>query len=123
MRSILLVGLGGAAGSICRYLIHLYFEKNQISHFPLATLTANVTGCFLVGIILGLFHKNHLITEELRLLLAIGFCGGLTTFSTFTSESFNLIGHKEFLIASLYISISVMTGLLAFWTGNLLIKN
>ena len=82
-RNFLLVGAGGAAGSMARYGVGYVFSKLTTSSFPLATFTINVVGSLLIGILFGLSARNQWLQMGGMLLLASGFCGGFTTFSTF----------------------------------------
>lgn len=122
-RSLLLVGLGGAIGSMLRYLISIYFTRFNSVDFPWATFSANILGCFIIGIVLTQSYKNDLIGNDIRLLLAVGFCGGLTTFSSFAVENITLINNKQFLILALYTAVSLLAGLTATWFGMNLVKN
>jgi CrcB protein len=113
MQQIAWVGLGGAAGSVLRFLIQRMF--NNFS-FPYGTLAVNVAGCFLIGILWGFVLKNNL-ADGARLLLLTGFCGGFTTFSAFTQESIQLGLQQRWSLFLLYIIGSVTAGLLATFTG------
>ena len=121
-RTLILVGIGGLAGSILRYLITLFFARQAGSAFPYGTLVVNLTGCFLIGLIFALSEKGDVLSPEWRILLTTGFCGGFTTFSTFSYESIRLMQDGEVLFVSLYVGISVIVGLLATWLGMLIIR-
>ena len=112
LRSILFVALGGAVGSVCRYLVSRLFE----GPFPWATLVVNVLGSLLIGLLVGLAGKN-IVSPDMKLLLVTGFCGGFTTFSTFANESFGMMRTGEMLMVALYIGMSVAIGVLAVWLG------
>jgi CrcB protein len=120
--SVLLVGLGGAAGSIFRYLISIYINKWFPTAFPVATFTANIVGCLIIGILFGLFAKGQLSHPDYKFLLVTGFCGGFTTFSTFSSETLLLFQSGNAGIALTYIAFSIVLGLGAVWLGMILIK-
>lgn len=107
LESILFVGLGGFIGSILRYLLSISIKS---LNFPYSTLIANFLGCFTIGFLMYYFLKNT--NPNLRLFLITGMMGGLTTFSTFSFETFNLIKHEEFLKALINVSISVIGCLL-----------
>jgi CrcB protein len=87
--SVFLVGAGGAAGSICRYLL-MFAGSRWSAEFPIGTLLANVIGCLIIGVFAELAVAMHLLPPHLSLLLATGFCGGLTTMSSFMLETCRL---------------------------------
>lgn len=122
IKNILLVALGGSAGSILRYLSQKLIGNLYVHPFPWGTLFVNITGCFLIGVLWAVASKNLPMSDELRLLLMTGFCGGFTTFSAFTLESIILIKEQRLLVFFLYIIISVVTGLLATLAGMKLIN-
>ncbi len=113
LRQLLLVALGGAIGSAMRYLTAILLARHYTGSIPLATLVVNVLGCFLIGLLIGLCSE----TTYLRLLFITGFCGGFTTFSTFTAESYVMFREGAYGLALLYIAGSVLIGLLALWAG------
>jgi len=123
MRTWILIGLAGAAGTLMRYGIAIITGKMNWGFTGLPTLISNIIGCFLIGIIISLAAKGNRITEEVKVILAVGFCGGLTTFSSFTAENYSFLSGKNFLNFALYTSISVFTGLLAMWLGSLCVRN
>ena len=112
IKNLLFVALGGAVGSIGRYLISKYFDCS----FPWATLTVNILGSLLIGILTGLIAKGTL-SPEMKLLLVTGFCGGFTTFSTFANESFTMLKAADYLSVALYAGASVVIGILAVFLG------
>ncbi len=116
-KNVLMVGLGGAFGSIARYLGHKYLSQLYPNVFPVGTFMVNVIGCFLIGLFFGLAGKYEYIATPLRLLLMTGFCGGFTTFSAFTLEGMQLLNEQRFLIFTLYFALSVLFGLIATFAG------
>ena len=117
----LLVGLGGFIGSVLRYAVYLLFKTNS---FPLATLLVNITGSFVIGLIIGLsLMKGNLMNEQWRLFLATGICGGFTTFSAFSMENIHLLEEGKIIACLLYIGGSILFGLAAAWFGYKLAGN
>ena len=119
MRIILFIGLGSFIGGISRYLISLYFHSKEFITFPFGTLTVNIVGCFLIGIVYGITEKSGLSNER-RLFLATGVLGGFTTFSAFSFESLALMREGQSGAALLYIMCSVVFGCLRPGVGLLL---
>jgi CrcB protein len=110
-KNILYVGIGGLIGSISRFMLSVFISKIFDNPFPLATMIINVAGSALLGTVFGLIDRGSIITPELRLFLATGFCGGFTTFSTFSFEVMKLLQDGEFLYAGTYIILSLVLGL------------
>ena len=106
MKNILLVFLGGGSGSIIRYLLSLPFASNTKS-FPFPTFIVNIIGCAFIGILLSVFMKEN-SNENWKLFLITGFCGGFTTFSAFSKESFIMIQNQQWGMFILYAILSVV---------------
>lgn len=118
IKSILLVGIGGFFGSIARYLIALASNhKVYIYNLPLGTLLANLLGSMLFGLILAYLQKNDLQSSAWGLLLLTGFCGGFTTFSTFTFENFNYLQQGNTLQFIMYTLASFVLALVMIALG------
>ena len=117
IKNILLVGLGGAAGSILRFLCQKWITSITSLSFPLGTFLINITGCFLIGLFFSYGTKHEYFSYNMQLLLMTGLCGGFTTFSAFTLESMGLIKEDKTGLFLLYIGGSVILGLLATWLG------
>ncbi len=111
MKSLLFVGLGGAAGSIARYGVSLAVGKFWAQPYPLATFLINITGALLIGILFGLSSRNQWLQGGGMLILATGFCGGFTTFSTFALENVTLIQKQNSVTSIVYTVLSVIIGL------------
>ena len=113
--SWLMVFIGGGLGSLCRYGIGLLL-KNKAGTLPLGTLMANIISCILLGFLIGWVAKNHL-SSPMALLWMTGFCGGFSTFSTFSAESWQLIQQGQIELALLNIGGSVLIGLGCIFVG------
>ena len=116
MLKILAVMIGGAAGSLSRYLLFLATQRVGDGTFPVGTLAANLLGSFAIGLLWCLFEGSRL-TNEGRLFIFTGFLGGFTTFSTFALETTQLFKAGEWRTAMLYLAISNGVGLLLVFSG------
>jgi len=108
IKTLLLVGTGGFLGSISRFLASRMMQNYFPSAFPWGTFTVNIAGCFLIGLIYGFSEKSSLLTAGWKMFLAVGFCGGFTTFSTFTNENLALLRDGDFLYFFLYTISNVV---------------
>lgn len=122
LKNIALVGLAGGFGSIARFLCQKYLYAWNPHPFPFGTFLVNLVGCFLIGVFYGLSEKGNLLSPEWRLLLTTGFCGGFTTFSSFSYENVNLLKNGDFLYFGLYTMGSVILGILCTYGGIILLK-
>jgi CrcB protein len=112
LKAFTLVGIGGAIGSIGRYLASQYIQSRFVSSgFPYGTFIVNITGCFLIGLIFAIAGKTDI--QEWRLFLITGVCGGYTTFSAFSYESLNLLRSGNIMHFCTYVAGSVILGLIA----------
>lgn len=121
MKQLLLVFIGGGFGSVLRYLLGKYLN-NPESGLPIGTFTANILGSLFIGIILGLAAKNDTLTSNQTLLLATGFCGGFTTFSTFAYENHMMLKSGDFMSFAVYTIASFIVGFLGVFFGMYLVK-
>jgi fluoride exporter len=123
MHNVLIVGAGGFIGSMLRYLISGYVQDiSQSVAFPYGTLSVNVIGCFLIGIISQLVDLQIGITAETRLFLIAGVLGGFTTYSAFSNEAMNLIQDQRIFLTFLYIGAHLFIGLSAVFLGRMIIN-
>lgn len=120
MYKLLLVGIGGFLGSVTRYWISGVVMERSDSGFPLGTLIVNLTGSFLIGIFFAMTLERFSIGESSRILLAVGFLGAYTTFSTLMLESYTMMEAGELLLTGLNMAGSVILGFLAFYLGLIL---
>jgi fluoride exporter len=114
MNNILLVGLGGALGSMLRYATTLLLP---VKDFPIATLLVNVIGSFIIGVVIALSVKDHNFSANWKLFLSTGICGGFTTFSAFSLENVSLFQNGKYMLALSYILLSITLGIAATWLG------
>ncbi|PVX49953.1 camphor resistance protein CrcB [Balneicella halophila] len=123
LKNILIVGFGGFIGSILRYMVSWLFMNNSANKtlFPWGTFTVNIIGCLLIGLLWGMMDTYDWFSEELRLFLMVGFCGGFTTFSSYAFEGL-IIGKSNLTLSFVYMGISLLTGLLFVYLGHALIK-
>ncbi|MEO8567984.1 MAG: fluoride efflux transporter CrcB [Ginsengibacter sp.] len=121
MKIILAVGIGSCIGGILRYLLTQLIQTKFLSTFPFGTLSVNIIGCFLIGVIFG-FSERSYISMEWRLFLVTGFLGGFTTFSSFSNETIALIRDGQNWLALSYVASSVIVGLAATFAGISIIK-
>ena len=121
--NLLLVGLGGAFGAICRYLLGVQVGRSVGTAWPYGTLAANVIGGLLMGILIGvLAYRGGADQEKWRLLLGVGVLGGFTTFSAFSLETALMIERRTYFAAAGYSLISVVLSVTALFAGLLLIR-
>lgn len=117
------VALGGAIGSSLRYVISILLQEQSSSGFPFGTLMVNLLGCLLIGVLVGFsIHKPGLISEHTKFFLATGVCGGFTTFSAFSAETYALIDKGDFLTAGVYVGVSIVAGLILTGVGIVLVR-
>jgi len=121
MKHVLLVFIGGGFGSVLRFLIGKWLNTNE-NGIPFGTFAANVLGSLCIGLILGYAAKNNTLSQNYTLLLATGFCGGFTTFSTFAYENHVFLKSGDFTTFAFYTIASFVAGFLAVFAGMYLVK-
>jgi fluoride exporter len=114
---ILSVALGGAFGAVARYLINLTPLANVFEKFPFPTFFINVSGSFLIGMMLILLTDRMDVSENVRLAVIVGFLGAFTTFSTFEMEIYGLLRDRSFVTAFAYLALSVIVGFAGLLAG------
>lgn len=119
---ILFAGSGSFIGGVLRYLTQLMFSKFYSGSIPMGTLVVNIIGSFLIGVIFALSEKSDIISQETKIFLAVGICGGFTTFSSFSIENLFLMRDGQYFHMVFYTLLSVFLGLSATFTGFQLIK-
>jgi CrcB protein len=122
MLNYIFVSAGAAIGGALRYGISTYIQKNISVIFPYGTLVVNILGSFLLGLIMFYLNEKELIGSEFRLFLTVGFCGGFTTFSTFSYETLNLFRDSEFGLTIYNVFLNVGLCLLGIYLAYLISK-
>jgi CrcB protein len=122
MKEVLLVFIGGGAGSALRYIIGK--NLNPITTgFPWGTFAVNLIGSLIIGFVFGWILQKSKLSNDTLLLIVAGFCGGFTTFSAFAFESLNFLKIGNIILFLTYVLSSIIVGLLCVWFGYLLMKN
>jgi CrcB protein len=117
LRQIMLVGAGSAVGGMFRFILGKWIYALYPQTFPLPTLIINIVGCFLIGLLYGYSIKTGTLSAEVRLLLTTGLCGGFTTFSAFAYENIQLMKNGDYTMVLVYITASVVLGIVAVFLG------
>lgn len=120
LKNILIIGTGGFAGSVARYLVSQLNLSVTFHSVPVGTLLVNIIGSFAIGFLTGIADKSMILTPEWRLFLMVGLCGGFTTFSAFANENLMLMHNGQFLAVLLYTGLSIFFGFLAVYLGYVL---
>jgi CrcB protein len=121
LKQLILVFVGGGFGSVLRFIIGKWLNNSE-NIIPYGTFATNIIGSLLIGIILGLAAKNETLTQSQTLLLATGFCGGFTTFSTFAYENHVFLKSGDFASFAMYTIGSFVIGFLAVFLGMYVVK-
>jgi CrcB protein len=115
--NILFIAIGGALGSVCRYLLTSAVLRTVGTLFPAGTFVVNVAGCLVFGAIAGATQERFALSPELRAFMMAGVLGGFTTFSSYMNESFVLVREGQFLWAAFNLAGQVLLGFIAFWVA------
>jgi fluoride exporter len=117
LKTILLIGSGGFVGSVARYFVSRLNLSTSFFSIPVGTLLVNISGSLVIGFLMGLAEKSTILTQEARMFLMVGLCGGFTTFSSFTMENLSLLHNGQIFQILVYTSLSVLLGFFAVWIG------
>lgn len=122
MQKYFFIAVGGALGSLARYLVGVAVTDRMGSKFPYGTFVINITACLIIGFSLAFLGRRAELSAAWRFLIPVGFVGAYSTFSTFEWETFSNLQTGAFLTASLYVVLSIVLGLAAVWCGVLLAR-
>ena len=115
LKTLLLVFAGGGIGSIIRFLLSSFIAPYS-SKFPYSTLIVNIVSCVLLGMLIG-WSSKHFLSDDMKLFLMVGICGGFSTFSTFSAESYQLFNTGAIINAFIYMGASFIICLIAIYLG------
>ncbi len=121
LKSIILVFFGGGIGSLFRFIVTKYSNKNLIS-FPIGTSISNLVGCFIIGLLIAYYDRNDIPKKDIFLFISVGFCGGLTTFSTFMLDIFEMLKNENYQNIIPYFSINFFLGFISIALGFLIFR-
>ncbi|WP_101926044.1 MULTISPECIES: fluoride efflux transporter CrcB [Luteimonas] len=121
MTRLLLIGLGGFVGSICRYQLSLWLTSlaapDAGARFPFGILGVNLLGCLVAGLLTGAIARHGWFSPDVRVMLMVGVLGGFTTFSAFGMDTLALLRRGDIAMAALYVGLTVVVGLVLAWFG------
>ena len=120
--NLFIIAIGGALGSVARYLLTAFVLRSSGTLFPLGTFVVNVVGCVIFGAVIGAAQQRFVLSPEARAFLLIGVLGGFTTFSSYAFESVGLLRDGRFLAATINIIGQVVAGLAGLWSGYLMTR-
>lgn len=123
MRTFLVIGIGGFLGATARYGVAVWIGQRWGKSFPLGTFVINITGSFLIGLLMSLLTERFMVNPQWRLFLVVGFLGAYTTFSTFEYETGALLRDGEWLFACANVVLSVLAGFVALKLGEILARS
>ena len=122
MKAVIIIAAGSGLGGVARFGMQLLAYRLYPVRFPLGTFLVNLIGCFLIGLFFSLAEKAGVVSQEIKWFLITGFCGGFTTFSTFSVDALSLLRAGAIFYFILYTAGSVLAGMLMTWLGMQVIK-
>jgi CrcB protein len=118
---IVIIGMGGFVGAVLRFIISTHVQQmNKGLFFPWGTLTVNLLGCLIMGLLMQLNESCHLFSPEIKSFIFIGMLGSLTTYSTFSNDALNLIIEHRYMASTIYMTTQLLLGLFAVFAGRLI---
>lgn len=123
LRDFLFVMLGGSIGAAMRYATALAVAHIRIASLPIGTLSVNLIGCIILGLLTGLTERYTGIPRHITLMLTVGLCGAFTTFSTFSAETIRTLENSQAIAATMYVVVSVAGGLFLFWGAKSIVPS
>jgi len=117
MLKVLLVAVGGGIGATTRYLVSTWAAERLGTDFPYGTLIVNVVGCFIIGAFMVAATERFIVSPYWRLLVTVGFVGGLTTFSSYSYETFKMLQDADIMMAMYNLLANLIVGFFATWLG------
>ena len=121
LKSLILVFFGGGIGSLFRFIVTKYSNKNLIS-FPIGTSISNLVGCFIIGLLIAYYDRYDIPKKDIFLFISVGFCGGLTTFSTFMLDIFEMLKNENYQNIIPYFSVNFFLGFISIALGFLIFR-
>lgn len=120
---LLIIAIGGGIGSVSRYLTSQWLAQRLGAFFPYGTLAVNIIGCFIIGLFMTIATEKFVVNPLWRLLITVGFLGGLTTFSSFSYETMKLLEDAEYWLALSNVALNCLIGFSATWVGMMVARS
>jgi CrcB protein len=117
MYKILLIGVAGLVGTLARYGLSAWVDTRWDSALPIGTVTVNLIGCFVIGVVVHLAEQQYLLDPAIRAAILVGLLGGFTTFSSYAVQTFNLLAAGQIVLAAANLAISNIAGVILVWAG------
>ena len=118
LKAMLLAGMGGFVGTCLRFIVGKLCHAIAVTTFPWGTFVVNVVGSLLIGIFFGLAERGNVISASMNVFLITGFCGGFTTFSSFSDDIYLLLQQRHWVLGAVYVVSSLTLGLAMVWAGR-----
>ena len=123
IKAMFLAGMGGFVGTCLRFLVGKMCHAIAVTTFPWGTFVVNVIGSLLIGVFFGLAERGNIISASMNVFLITGFCGGFTTFSSFSDDIYLLLQQRHWALGMVYLVSSIVLGLMMVWAGRGLVSD